>query len=254
LDGHDGGGWGDVAGGAGFEEGFLAELLALGDDVYGGDGFGGLDGFGETHAETEAKGKEEGDRTKYPATGQQFGHGISTISEDNLEASILVVFRRTMDCSNVQLRMGQGGVDLDQLQELFNLVAFWASDRRRQDLQVAISNSNPVVSAWDADRMVGFSRGNSDGVYRATIWDVVVHPDYQGAGLGRKLVETILADPMVAHVEKVYLMTTNQQRFYEKIGFRTNSSTTMVLNYQAIEQLPLTESLSSEEFVSTEQG
>jgi N-acetylglutamate synthase-like GNAT family acetyltransferase len=99
---------------------------------------------------------------------------------------------------------------------------------------------------------VGFSRGSSDGVYRATIWDVVVHPDYQGAGLGRKLVETILADPMVAHVEKVYLMTTNQQRFYEKIGFRTNSSTTMVLNYQAIEQLPPTESLSSEEFVSAE--
>jgi N-acetylglutamate synthase-like GNAT family acetyltransferase len=79
-----------------------------------------------------------------------------------------------------------------------------------------------------------------------------VHPDYQGAGLGRKLVETILADPMVAHVEKVYLMTTNQQRFYEKIGFRTNSSTTMVLNYQAIEQFP--ESLASEEFVSAEQG
>jgi ribosomal protein S18 acetylase RimI-like enzyme len=143
-----------------------------------------------------------------------------------------------MDCSNVQLRSGQNAVDLDQLQELFNLVAFWASDRLRQDLQVAISNSNPVVSAWDGDRLVGFSRGSSDGVYRATIWDVVVHPDYQGAGLGRKLVETILADPMVAHVEKVYLMTTNQQRFYEKIGFQINSSTTMVLNYQAIEQLP----------------
>jgi N-acetylglutamate synthase-like GNAT family acetyltransferase len=157
-----------------------------------------------------------------------------------------------MDCSNVQLRMG--GVDLDQLQALFNLVAFWASDRRRQDLQVAIANSNPVVSAWDADRLVGFARGNSDGIYRATIWDVIVHPDYQGAGLGRKLVETILADPMVAHVEKVYLMTTNQQRFYEKIGFQINSSTTMVLNYQAIEQLPPTESLASEEFVSAEQG
>jgi N-acetylglutamate synthase-like GNAT family acetyltransferase len=155
-----------------------------------------------------------------------------------------------MDCSNVQLRSGQNGVDLDQLQELFNLAAFWAIDRQRQDLRVAICNSNPVISAWDGDRMIGFARGNSDGVYRATIWDVVVHPDYQGAGLGRKLVETILADPMVAHVEKVYLMTTNQQRFYEKIGFQSNSSTTMVLNYQAIEQMP--QSLSLEEFVSAE--
>jgi N-acetylglutamate synthase-like GNAT family acetyltransferase len=151
-----------------------------------------------------------------------------------------------MDCSKVQLRSGQSEVDLDQLQELFNLAAFWASDRRRQDLQVAISNSNPVISAWDADRLIGFARGNSDGVYRATIWDVVVHPDYQGAGLGRKLVETILADPMVAHVEKVYLMTTNQQRFYEKIGFRTNGSTTMVLNYQSIEQLSMVAAIERE--------
>jgi ribosomal protein S18 acetylase RimI-like enzyme len=152
-----------------------------------------------------------------------------------------------MDCSNVQLRMGQCEVDLDQLQALFNLAAFWARDRRRQDLAVAIAHSNPVISAWDDDRLVGFSRGMSDGIYRATIWDVVVHPDYQGVGLGRKLVETILADPVVAHVEKVYLMTTNQQRFYEKIGFRLYDSTTMVLNYQAIEpSIARTESL--EEF------
>jgi len=31
-------------------------------------------------------------------------------------------------------------------------------------------------------------------------------------------------------VERVYLMTTYQQGFYEKIGFQTNNSTTMVLS------------------------
>jgi hypothetical protein len=35
-------------------------------------------------------------------------------------------------------------------------------------------------------------------------------------------------------VESVYLMTTNQQKFYERIGFEENRSTTMVLHNQPI--------------------
>ncbi|EAZ92011.1 hypothetical protein CY0110_00095 [Crocosphaera chwakensis CCY0110] len=77
--------------------------------------------------------------------------------------------------------------------------------------------------------MIGFCRGTSDGVYRATIWDVVIHKDYQGLGLGRKLVETALSHPLMSQVERVYLMTTYQQNFYQKIGFQENKSTTMVL-------------------------
>jgi N-acetylglutamate synthase-like GNAT family acetyltransferase len=78
--------------------------------------------------------------------------------------------------------------------------------------------------------MMGFARATSDGVYRATIWDVVIHPDYQGLGLGRKLVETVLAHPHINRVEKVYLMTTNEQNFYGRIGFEENQTTTMVIN------------------------
>lgn len=139
-----------------------------------------------------------------------------------------------MDCRTVQLQVGAEFLDLAQLRSLFDVAAFWASDRRAEDMQRAIHNSNPVVSAWEGDQLIGFARATSDGVYRATIWDVVVNPDYQGAGIGRKLVQTILAHPHVNRVERVYLMTTNQQKFYERIGFEENRSTTMVLYYQPI--------------------
>ncbi len=139
-----------------------------------------------------------------------------------------------MDCRNVQLQVGAEWVNLAQLRSLFNRVAFWASDRTAEDMQTAIHNSNPVVTAWDGDALIGFARATSDGVYRATIWDVVVNPDYQGEGIGRKLVQTILAHPHVNRVERVYLMTTNQQKFYERIGFEENRSTTMVLYSQPI--------------------
>ncbi|HLP91103.1 MAG TPA: GNAT family N-acetyltransferase [Nostocaceae cyanobacterium] len=139
-------------------------------------------------------------------------------------------------------------IDLYQLQDLLNICAFWAQGRSIEDLSIAIANSNPVISVWDGEKLIGFARATSDGIYRATIWDVVIHPDYRNSGLGSKLVETVLSHPQM-RVERVYLMTTNQQRFYEKIGFQTNTTVTMVLYNQsdltslATEEIQLSESL-----------
>jgi N-acetylglutamate synthase-like GNAT family acetyltransferase len=134
-----------------------------------------------------------------------------------------------MDCRHIQFCDRKSKIDILQLQKLFESAAFWAQDRKSEDLEVAIANSEPVITVWDTERLIGFARATSDGVYRATIWDVVVHPDYRGAGLGRKLVETVLSHPRMNRVERVYLMTSMQQRFYERIGFECNTTTTMVL-------------------------
>ncbi|NET56598.1 MAG: GNAT family N-acetyltransferase [Symploca sp. SIO2E6] len=146
-----------------------------------------------------------------------------------------------MDCRHIQFvnevssqenRSSQ--IDYHQLQGLFRLGAFWAQDRKIEDLQIAIANSQAVVTVWDNQKLIGFARATSDGIYRATIWDVVIHPEYRGAGLGRKLVETVLIHPLMNRVERVYLMTTYQQSFYERIGFEHNSTTTMVLYNQPL--------------------
>jgi len=138
-----------------------------------------------------------------------------------------------MDCRHIRFSADKNLIDLDQLQSLFNMSAFWAKNRSLQSLETAIAHSNPVVSVWDHSYMIGFARATSDGIYRATIWDVVIHSDYQGAGLGRKLVQTVLAHPHINQVEKVYLMTTNEQNFYSRIGFEENQTTTMVINNQS---------------------
>ena len=124
-------------------------------------------------------------------------------------------------------------IDLQELRQLLNLATFWAKDRSLDDLNIAITNSNPVIAVWDGQNMIGFARATSDGIYRATIWDVVIHPEYQGSGLGSKLVETVLSHPCIHRVERVYLMTTHQQHFYQRIGFQANSTSTMVLYNQS---------------------
>lgn len=135
-----------------------------------------------------------------------------------------------MQCGQIRVCDRQADIDIQQLQDLFKLAAFWAQNRSLEDLGIAIANSDPVISIWDNDRLIGFTRATSDCVFRATIWDVVIHPDYRGQGLGRKLIETLLDHPRIRRVERVYLMTTYQQEFYLKLGFEfPNPSTSMVL-------------------------
>ena len=142
----------------------------------------------------------------------------------------------TRDSSHIQFCIERDRADIVQIQELFKAAAFWARARQREDWEIAIANSEPVVTVWDESRAIGFARATSDGIYRATIWDVAIHPDYQGAGLGRQLVQTVLSHPRMCRVERVYLMTTYKQSFYERIGFQHNASTTMVLENQLLEE------------------
>jgi ribosomal protein S18 acetylase RimI-like enzyme len=135
-----------------------------------------------------------------------------------------------MQSQSIQFSDCRTKIDLHQLQLLLNKGAFWAIDRQIEDLKIAVDRSEPVVSAWDDGRLIGFARATSDGIYRATIWDVVIDPDYQRLGLGRKLIETMLRHPCMQRVERTYLTTTHQQKFYERLGFVVNSSTTMMLD------------------------
>jgi len=123
------------------------------------------------------------------------------------------------------LRLGLGpgwrpSQSLDQLQHLFRDNSFWAAGRSQGDLHQMLRGSEAAVSAWQGRRLVGFGRATSDGIYRAVLWDVVVIHDLEGQGLGRKIVETLLLEAPVAAAERVYLMTTKSQGFYERLDFR----------------------------------
>ncbi len=143
-----------------------------------------------------------------------------------------------MENQHIQFRQRKSDVDLEQLKQLFDLYAFWARDRRIEDLRTAIEHSDPTISMWDGDKLIGFARATSDGVYRAMIWDVVIDEHYRGLGLGRRLVNTLVHHPTLAKVERVYLTTSHQQHFYERLGFVRNDTATMILDKSALLEIP----------------
>jgi N-acetylglutamate synthase-like GNAT family acetyltransferase len=109
-------------------------------------------------------------------------------------------------------------IDLDQLQALYHF-APWAAGRDKEEIQVMLKNTDYVFSAQDDGRLVGFARILTDRIYRATVWDVVVHPDYQRQGVGEALMKTILSHPVLSKVQKFWLNTRDKQPFYERFGF-----------------------------------
>jgi ribosomal protein S18 acetylase RimI-like enzyme len=108
---------------------------------------------------------------------------------------------------------------LGALQALLDEHSFWAAGRSQAELGQMLRHSQAIVSAWQGRQLVGFGRATSDGVFRAVLWDVVVASEQQGEGLGRRIVQALLASPTVAEAERIYLMTTNSTGFYRRLGF-----------------------------------
>jgi ribosomal protein S18 acetylase RimI-like enzyme len=45
-----------------------------------------------------------------------------------------------------------------------------------------------------SEQLIGLARATSDHAFNATIWDVLVDPEYQGQGLGKALVEQMVRE------------------------------------------------------------
>lgn len=113
-------------------------------------------------------------------------------------------------------------IDLYELEELCDAVG-WAR-RPIRKVRKAIQHSFLVVSMWEQRgnrrRLIGFSRATSDHAFNATIWDVVVHPDYQGRGLGKVLMKHLIKKLRSEDISNVTLFADpHVVDFYRTLGF-----------------------------------
>ncbi len=113
-------------------------------------------------------------------------------------------------------------IDLYELEELCDAVG-WAR-RPIRKVRKAIQHSFLVVCMWEVKgvrrRLIGFSRATSDHAFNATIWDVVVHPDYQGKGLGKALMKQLIKKLRSEDISNVTLFADPQVvDFYRNLGF-----------------------------------
>lgn len=94
-----------------------------------------------------------------------------------------------------------------------------------EEAQICIDNAYMVLCVRDDDKAIGVVRLLWDGGYIAFLSDVIVDPEYQGQGIGRKLVESCIErlkkDMKPGYKVKLTLNSAKgKEPFYEKFGFR----------------------------------
>ncbi len=126
--------------------------------------------------------------------------------------------------SKIQILIGPQEVILfSDVKQIYNECKWgWPGDALAQQ---ALNASYRVVIAYREGLPIGFARAISDGVAYALIVDTMVVPSSQNAGVGKKIMQALLAALSEGGVAFAKLISSKEGKpFYEKLGFQTRSS------------------------------
>ena len=111
----------------------------------------------------------------------------------------------------------------NQVSDLMDLYKneFWCDKRTREDVVKMLAATDVIIGLVDeGDRLIAFTRVMTDFVYRAMVFDVIVHPTQRKTGLGKVLMDAVVNHPQLQAVENVSLNCLPKMiPFYQRWGF-----------------------------------
>lgn len=103
----------------------------------------------------------------------------------------------------------------------------WSSAQKPRALHQALLNSHTLISAWDDHRLIGIGNAISDGFLVVYYPHLLVHPEYQGQGIGKSIMEILKRHYEDLHMHML-VAEGDTIAFYEKCGFtRAGNSASM---------------------------
>jgi len=108
------------------------------------------------------------------------------------------------------------GVDWDELSALYRIAPL--GEKLPKDLETVFSASRFKCFVYSNGRLIGAGRALADGADCSYIADVAVHPEYQGRGLGRQIIQKLVALSQ-GHKKIILYAAAGKEGFYRKLGF-----------------------------------
>ena len=115
--------------------------------------------------------------------------------------------------------------DIKSISSLYESAGWFDYTEDLEKLEEAFKNSLKIISAWHEEKLIGLIRVIGDGLTIIYIQDIVVLPEYQGNGIGRGLINSVLDE--YKHVRQKILISEDKDssiEFYKNIGFKSIDS------------------------------
>lgn len=112
-------------------------------------------------------------------------------------------------------------IDLDYVHRYLSQESYWAGAVPREVVARSVANALSFGVYASDGAQVGFARVVTDKATFAWLADVFIDPDRQGLGLGKGLMDAIVAHPDLQGLRRFMLATADAHGLYERYGFKT---------------------------------
>lgn len=115
-------------------------------------------------------------------------------------------------------------LDVEMIHRFLSQDAYWSRGIPRETVERAIAGSLCFGGHLDGVGQVAFARAATDGATFAYLADVFVLPAWQGRGLGRQLMDAVMAHPQLQGLRRFLLATRDAHALYAGYGFAAPAS------------------------------
>lgn len=112
----------------------------------------------------------------------------------------------------------RGRLDIDLIHDFLSRESYWVPGIRREFVERAIGNSI-CFGVYEQGRQLAFARAITDGAGFAWLADVFVVADQRSRGIGKRLIEFVMAHPDLQHIRRFMLATRDAHDLYARFGF-----------------------------------
>ncbi len=123
----------------------------------------------------------------------------------------------------------QTNIDWEELSNLYKIAPL--GDKKANALKTVFSNSLFKCFVFNENKLIGAGRALADGLDCSYICDIAIHPDFQGVGLGKEIINK-LKEFSCEHKKIILYANPGKEGFYKKLGFKRMNTAMAIFENQ----------------------
>ena len=131
---------------------------------------------------------------------------------------------------NISWQYDQTEIDWNELSELYRIAPLGI--KATSDLELVFTNSRFKCFILDGVKLIGVGRALADGRDCSYICDIAIHPEYQGLGMGKKIVQYLI-EKSNGHKKIILYANPGKEGFYSRLGFRMMNTAMAIFENEA---------------------